>query len=80
MTVPMHFSDGKPVGDGLGPLVAGILMKDLSDDELNYHEDMIIGEMEYRRQKYFYSTCKGTRCKDWKNWKNSYHQFWKKRI
>jgi hypothetical protein len=38
------FSEGNPVGDGLGPLVSGILMKDLSEDELEYVEDLIIGE------------------------------------
>jgi hypothetical protein len=53
------FSDGKPVGDGLGPLVAGILMKDLSDDELNYHDDMIIGEMELEGRNIFIVRAKG---------------------
>jgi hypothetical protein len=38
------FSEGNPVGDGLGPLVSGILMKDLSEDELEYVEDLVIGE------------------------------------
>ena len=38
------FSEGNPVGDGLGPLVSGILMKDLSEDELEYIEDLVIGE------------------------------------
>ena len=38
------FSEGNPVGDGLGPLVSGILMKDLSEDELKYVEDLVIGE------------------------------------
>jgi len=53
------FSDGKPVGDGLGPLVAGMLMKDLSDDELNYHDDMIIGEMELEGRNIFIVRAKG---------------------
>jgi hypothetical protein len=53
------FSDGKPVGDGLGPLVAGILMKNLSDDELNYHDDMIIGEMELEGRNIFIVRAKG---------------------
>ena len=38
------FSEGNPVGDGLGPLVSGMLMKDLSEDELEYVEDLVIGE------------------------------------
>ncbi len=38
------FSEGNPVGDGLGPLVSGILMKDLPEDELEYIEDLVIGE------------------------------------
>ncbi len=39
------FSDGKPVGDGLGPLVTGMLMKDLSEEKLNFTNDFIIGEI-----------------------------------
>jgi hypothetical protein len=38
------FSDGNPVGDGIGPLVAGMFMEDLSDDELEYFEDIVIGK------------------------------------
>lgn len=38
------FSDGNPVGDGIGPLVAGMLMEDLSDNELEYYEDIVIGK------------------------------------
>ena len=39
------FSDGKPVGDGLGPLVTGMLMEDLSEEKLNFTNDFIIGEI-----------------------------------
>ena len=38
------FSEGNPVGDGLGPLTSGILLKDLSEDELENVEDLVIGE------------------------------------
>ena len=38
------FSDGNPVGDGIGPLVAGMFMDDLSDNELEYFEDLVIGK------------------------------------
>ena len=39
------FSEGKPVGDGIGPLVTGMLLKDLPENELSYIEDdLIVGE------------------------------------
>ena len=34
-------------------------MKDLSDDELNYHDDMIIGEMELEGRNIFIVRAKG---------------------
>ncbi len=37
------FSAGNPVGDGIGPLVAGMFMDELSEDELEYFEDIVIG-------------------------------------
>jgi hypothetical protein len=37
------FSNGNPVGDGIGPLIAGIFMNDLSEEELEYREDFVIG-------------------------------------
>jgi hypothetical protein len=40
------FSEGNPVGDGLGPLVAGMLMKTISKDDLKVMEDLVIGETE----------------------------------
>jgi hypothetical protein len=40
------FSDGKPVGDGLGPLVAGMLMEDLSAEKLKFINDLVIGEID----------------------------------
>ncbi len=38
------FSDGNPVGDGIGPLIAGMFMEDLSEDELEYFGDFVIGK------------------------------------
>ena len=38
------FSDGNPVGDGIGPLVAGMFMEDLSDNDLEHYEDVVIGK------------------------------------
>jgi hypothetical protein len=38
------FSEENPVGDGIGPLVAGMFMDDLSDDDLEYYEDIVIGK------------------------------------
>ncbi len=37
------FSEGNPVGDGIGPLIAGMFINDLSNDELEYSEDIVIG-------------------------------------
>ena len=38
------FSTGNPVGDGIGPLVAGMFMNGSSEDELEYFEDIVIGK------------------------------------
>jgi hypothetical protein len=53
------FSTGKPIGDGLGPLVTGMFMNDLSDEELNYREDLIVGEKEYEGRNIFIVRAKG---------------------
>jgi hypothetical protein len=39
------FSDGNPVGDGIGPLITGIFMNDLSEEELEYREDFVFANM-----------------------------------
>ncbi|MGZ7049076.1 MAG: DUF1512 family protein [Methanobacterium sp.] len=36
------FSEGKPIGDGLGPLVAGMLMTDYKTEETKKTEDMYV--------------------------------------
>ena len=53
------FSTGKPIGDGLGPLVTGMFMNDLSDEELNYREDLVVGEKEYEGRNIFIVRAKG---------------------
>jgi hypothetical protein len=53
------FAHGKPIGDGLGPLVTGMFMNELSDDELNNREDLIIGEKEYEGRNVFIVRAKG---------------------
>ncbi|GAB4309882.1 MAG: DUF1512 family protein [Methanobacteriaceae archaeon] len=35
------FSEGKPIGDGLGPLVASMLIKNCSEDDIHQREDVI---------------------------------------
>ena len=35
------FSEGKPIGDGLGPLVASMLIKNCSKDDIHQKEDVI---------------------------------------
>ncbi|MDI6643723.1 MAG: DUF1512 family protein [Methanobacteriaceae archaeon] len=35
------FSEGKPIGDGLGPLVASMLIKDCSKDDLRQKDDVV---------------------------------------
>jgi hypothetical protein len=53
------FSEGNPVGDGLGPLVSGIIMKDLSEDELVYADDLVIGEQNLEGRELVIVRAKG---------------------
>ncbi len=53
------FSEGNPVGDGIGPLVAGMFMDDLSDDELEYFEDVVIGKKMVSGREIFIVRAKG---------------------
>jgi hypothetical protein len=53
------FANGKPIGDGLGPLVTGMFMKDLSDKELTYREDLIVAEKEYEGRNIIIVRAKG---------------------
>jgi hypothetical protein len=38
------FSECKPIGDGVGPLVTGILMKDVPDEDIEEINDIVIGK------------------------------------
>jgi hypothetical protein len=38
------FSDEKPIGDGIGPLITGMLMKDLSDEDMKFTDDLMVAE------------------------------------
>ncbi|MBM4241596.1 MAG: DUF1512 domain-containing protein [Euryarchaeota archaeon] len=40
------FSEGKPIGDGLGPLVAGMLMSGYSQDDLGEMDDMVVAKKQ----------------------------------
>lgn len=53
------FSDGKPVGDGLGPLVTGLLMNDISEDDLKYNEELVIGEKQIEERNIVIVRAKG---------------------
>ena len=41
------FSHGKPIGDGLGPLVAGMMMASDSPGEIKQQGEMVISQKEY---------------------------------
>ncbi|AXV38194.1 MAG: hypothetical protein CIT01_08285 [Methanobacterium sp. BRmetb2] len=53
------FSEGKPIGDGLGPLVASMLMKDCSKDELQQKDDVIYAERDISGRKVTIVRAKG---------------------
>lgn len=54
------FSEGKPVGDGIGPLVTGMLLNDLPENELNYIEDdLIVGELNINNRNIVVMRAKG---------------------
>lgn len=53
------FSEGKPVGDGVGPLVAGMLMKNLSEDDVKEINDIIFGETILENRNVIIARAKG---------------------
>jgi len=53
------FSDGKPVGDGLGPLVTGLLMNDISQEDLEYRDELVIGEKQIEGRNIIIVRAKG---------------------
>ena len=40
------FADRKPIGDGLGPLVAGMILKDVTEEELEERDELIVARKE----------------------------------
>jgi len=53
------FSQGKPIGDGLGPLVAGMLLRDYKTEYMNEIEDMIVVKKLYENHNVFIVRPKG---------------------
>jgi hypothetical protein len=40
------FADGKPIGDGLGPLVAGMILKDVTEEEFEERDELVVARKE----------------------------------
>ena len=40
------FAEGKPIGDGLGPLVVGMLLKDVIEEELEERDELVVARRE----------------------------------
>ncbi len=53
------FSLGMPIGDGLGPLVAGMLMKDYKTEYIHEFGDIIVAKKHYDKHKVFIARAKG---------------------
>jgi hypothetical protein len=53
------FSQGKPIGDGLGPLVAGMLMKGSLKDNINQMDDLIFTKKQIDERKVTIARAKG---------------------
>lgn len=53
------FSEGKPIGDGLGPLVAGMLLRDYKTEYTRESEDMRIVKKQYNENNVFIVRAKG---------------------
>lgn len=53
------FSQGKPIGDGLGPLVVGMIMASDSPGELKDQGDMIIAQKDYHDRTIIMARAKG---------------------
>ena len=53
------FSEGKPVGDGAGPIVAGLLMKDYKNEYITEIEDMFIAKKRMEERDLIIARAKG---------------------
>ena len=53
------FSEGKPIGDGLGPIVAGLLMKDYKTEYIIEIEDMFVAKKRMEERDLVIARAKG---------------------
>ena len=53
------FSEGKTIGDGLGPLVAGMMMKDYKSEEIKVIDDMYVVRKRMGERKLIIARAKG---------------------
>lgn len=53
------FSQCKPIGDGIGPLVTGLLMKDIEEKDLEEINDIIVGNMVIEDRNIIVARAKG---------------------
>lgn len=53
------FSEGKPIGDGLGPMVAGLLMKDYKTEYMHEIEDMFVAKKLMENHNLIITRAKG---------------------
>ncbi len=53
------FSQGKPIGDGLGPLVVGMMMESDHPGEFQEQGEMVITQREYQGRKVIMARAKG---------------------
>lgn len=53
------FSEGKPIGDGAGPIVAGLLMKDYKNEYMDEIEDMFIAKKSMEERDLVIARAKG---------------------
>jgi hypothetical protein len=53
------FSEGKPIGDGVGPAVAGLLMKDYKNEYITQIEDMFVAKKRMDERDLVIARAKG---------------------
>ncbi|MGB9978493.1 DUF1512 family protein [Methanobacterium sp.] len=53
------FSEGKPIGDGVGPIVAGLLMKDYKNEYITEIEDMFVAKKKMEERDLVIARAKG---------------------
>lgn len=53
------FSEGKPIGDGVGPIVAGLLMKDYKTEYMHDMEDMFVAKKRMEERDLVIARAKG---------------------